>query len=344
MTPEYARRDVDLLFRALVSGRIDDRKKLLTLFFTLYPGVNDTGKYNPDWKYSTVEFVSNRALRAAGQTISEKIHSEVVWRTASDASSVGLAFEVVALMFLHMGTQGMEAIGIQTHCRELLKKSAPREAQLELGFCSYQQSMGSSGQFKPIVDASDESEFFVNVKQAGDTLKIDSTTSPGCVMLSSQSAVSFPPPGLANVDGMSGPRLGFQVTLQATHPPSGASYLKHRRELEVTANEDSIILFVVPYGRFKEGWTNYQHFKWKENKADGEEKDLPSNKRRRGASSEAKVAAPNDTIIPQSERSSAGKTFRQFVLSFTLSEMKTETDIAAPREGSFASTNCVSPN
>ena len=191
--------------------------------------------------------------------------------------------------------------------------------------------MGSSGKFKPIVDAADESEFFANVKQSGDTLKIDSTKSPDCVMLSSQSAVSFPPPGLANVDGMSGPRLGFQVTLQATQTPSGASYLKQRRELGVAADAESIILFIVPYGRFKEGWVDYQNFKWKENQADAEEEDLPSNKRRRGATSEGKVAAPNDNVIPPSERSRAGKSLRQFVLSFTLTETKTETDLAAPR-------------
>ena len=41
MTPANAKHHAQLLLEALVSGKIDDRKKMVTLFFTMYPGVND---------------------------------------------------------------------------------------------------------------------------------------------------------------------------------------------------------------------------------------------------------------------------------------------------------------
>ena len=88
MTPLHAKKDADLLLSALISGRLDDHKKLLTIFLTMYPGVDETGKYNPSVKYSTVEFVSHGALRAAGPTVFGKIHSDVVWRNSTGASSL----------------------------------------------------------------------------------------------------------------------------------------------------------------------------------------------------------------------------------------------------------------
>lgn len=63
----------------------------------MYPGNNALGEYDPDVRYSTVEFVSYGALRAAGQAVFEKINSDVVWRNSADASSVRLAYEAVVL-------------------------------------------------------------------------------------------------------------------------------------------------------------------------------------------------------------------------------------------------------
>lgn len=326
MNPANAKRHAQLLLQALANGKIDDRKKIVTLFFTMYPGVNDLGEYDPDVKYSTVEFVSHGALRAAGQAVFEKINSDVVWRNSTDASSVGLAFEAVALMFLHTGTEGMHKLGITVHCRELLKDQRPKTAKLHLGFCPYRQKLGST-EICPVVDVNDEQEFFEVVKKSGDTLNFSSATD--CVTISSNSAVSFPPPGLANVDGMSGPRLGFPATLQANHPPSGASYMKQRRALNVTTT--SAICFVVPHGRFTEGWSTYQNFRWKggETPEDGEK---PSNKRRRGTTSvtSAEMAA-RASVFSSADQTEARKSLRQFVISFTMAK-EPGTSIAAPRD------------
>jgi hypothetical protein len=331
MTLENAKRHERLLLSALTSARIDDRKKVLTLFFTIYPGVNEQGDYDPSLAYSTVEFVSRGALRAAGQVVFHQINSDMVWRNASDASSVGLAFEAVCLMFLHMGTKSMKDMGIKMHCRQLVKDGKPKKANLDLGFCPYAKKQGSS-QLTPIVDAADEPEFFQVVRSSGDTMTITST-SDGIVQLSSTSPVSFPPPGLANVDGMSGPRLGFQATLQENHPPSGAQYVFQRQNLGVMSNTTSAIVFTVPHRRYKEGWNWYQGFRWKDptRGGDDEEEDAtPSPKRRRGAAGTANQATSKVQVVSETERKKARESLQQFVLAFTLVE-KAQPLISAPR-------------
>lgn len=328
MTPLHAKKHSDLILTALTRGRIDHcLKDMVTIFFTMFPGVDTSGKYNPLLEFCTVEFVSYGALRAAGQTVFEKIQSDVVWRNATDASSVGLAFEAVALMFLHLGTRGMNDIGIQTQCRELLKDSDPRDARVELGYCPYENSDGST-KIVPVPEAANETEFFEAVRESGDTLQI--VTKSDTVVLASQSPVSFPPPGLANLDGMSGERLGFQVTLQTNHPPSGASFLKQREELQIPADKESVIVFVVPEGRYREGWTSRQNFKWKENNKSSSEEE-PLKKRRRGLAQEISVAASSSAkIIPQSQRAKAVRNLRQFVLSFNIARDSSGKSISAP--------------
>ena len=116
---------------------------------------------------------------------------------------------------------------------------------------------------------------------------------------------------------MSGPRLGFQATLQANHPPSGASYIKQRRALDVT--DTSAICFVVPHGRFKEGWSTYQNFRWKGGETN-EEEEMPSNKRRRGVTSATSATEDRAHVFSKADQSEARKSLRQFVVSFTLAK------------------------
>ena len=339
MTTDKATKHQELLFSALQDAKIDDRKKVVTLFFTLYPGVNDDGQDDPDIKYSTVEFVSRGALTAAGHVIFHQLTKNTLWRTRSDASSVGLAFEAVCLMFLHMGTKGMNEMGIEMHCRELLKGGGTKTAQLSLNHCPYATNNATntgSHELVPVVEAADETEFFKSVLDSGDQLDIED--SDGCVKITSNAPVSFPPPGLANVDGMSGLRLSYQMTLRKSHPPLGLQYIHQREELGVGIEKESVIVFTVPHYNFENGWTNYQHFMWKgEGQSDGDppSNDSPPNKkkRRRGTSSTHHATAGTAATrkINETQKSSARASLRQFVLAFTLNAAATANLVSAPQ-------------
>ena len=336
-----------LLFSALQDAKINDRKKVVTLFLTLYPGTDEAGNYDPDLHYSTVEFVSRGALKAAGHVIFHQLEQNIVWRNRNDASSVGLAFEAACLMFLHMGTKGMKDLGISMHCRELLRDGQNKPAVLDLQYCPYDTNQGSQ-ELIPVVEAANETEFYESVKAAGDQLEIsDSDT---LVTISSAAQVSFPPPGLANVDGMSGTRLNFQMTLQDNHPPLGSQYIHQREQLGLN-DEESLIVYAVPHYKYKHGWNNYQKFKWKKQ---GEEKegssDDPPRKRRRGASSldpaaAATAAAAASRSFSAMEMNRARTSLRQFVLAFTLDAEVVDTlKVSAPREAEEKTEAWVGPS
>ena len=145
------------------------------------PGADDTGECNPLLECCTVEFASQGTSRAAGQTAFKKIQSNIVWRNATDAFSVGLAFEAVVLMFLHVGMKGMKKMGIDTCCREFLKESIPQNAQLELRHCPCKNEDGTVI-VSSIVEVANETEFFKIVKKSSDTLQMG-TTSDGVTVI-----------------------------------------------------------------------------------------------------------------------------------------------------------------
>jgi hypothetical protein len=125
VTPDKASQHSRALLDALVEGKdFSDKstEKILTRFFTLRAGEDEKG-YNPTRRYTTLDFVSPGAIKAAGKIILEKIRKDFIWRGLDDASDIGLAFERVVLMFLAKGTAGMGSLGIQTRCRQLLKRS-----------------------------------------------------------------------------------------------------------------------------------------------------------------------------------------------------------------------------
>ena len=78
MTTANARRHADLLVRALSEPwTVNKDIKIISLFFTIRPGVDEDGHPSLLGEHSFVEFVSQRAVKAAGKVVYYEIRRRV---------------------------------------------------------------------------------------------------------------------------------------------------------------------------------------------------------------------------------------------------------------------------
>lgn len=320
VTPKKASVHSQALLDALADGQdFSDKStdKILTRFFTLRAGEDENG-YNPDRLYSTLDFVSPGATKAAGKIILDKIHKDYHWRNMSDASDIGLAFERVALIFLSQGTEGMRKLGIRTRCRQLSRESKTKRTNEEandeaddgakepplVSFVLHEKS-------EKIEQAPNKAAFEEEVRASGKGMTYDMTGSEE--QLESRKTLSLPPDGYSNVDGMVGSDLGTNATLQKNHSVSGPEYIRQRQAFGLGWDDIFALVFVVPPERFDSGWTSFQQFHW----ADDDEGSM--NRKRRKVAARTKTTPQSHRITPADQKR-ARDSMRQFVLTLEIIE------------------------
>lgn len=324
LTPAYANENSDALLSALAEGpgfSDQSQEKILTRFLTLRPGEDEDG-YNPSREYATVDFVSPGAAKAAGKIILRKIHHDVTWRGANDASDIGLAYERAVLIFLSLGDVGMEKIGIRTRCRRLVaSRAAGAKREIDTSdeeVVNVLLSLEAESSGEKMMESPDATSFERTVRENGCGMEFvddNDDDNDGLPTLWSDKPLVLPPDGYCNFDAMAGADLGINATLQKTHSVSGPEYIRQRQAYGLVDGDPFALVFVVPPERFENGWTTIQQFHWQ--KETGEA--TTSRKRRRVAGNKGAVSLNADQI-KERDKAKARSSIQQYVLTLEVDE------------------------
>lgn len=270
-----------------------------------------------------VGFVSLGAIEVGGRLIWDGLQEDTVWRNSANASAVGLAFERVVLTFLMKGDKGMESLGVQVTCRELLDpagKSGNKKQKLfgnQVGFslaaCDETAHDWLPDNRQDMTEIFSAAEFYKTVADSSSGLPDDGLVFDTNGNITCSAPLTLAPVGHAVSDGMCGRRVHFNSTLQKGHGIKGAAYITERKQLGLTT-EKSIMVFVVPEHRFHSDYNNRQLFDWTSgDKLAGEGSPTPGTK-------------PN-TSISEKDKAAARKSLSQYVLH--VSKRKESVDVVS---------------
>jgi hypothetical protein len=309
ITPARAVQYSRALLDALVDGKYfndNSTEQILTRFFTLRAREDENG-YNPTRRHATLDFVSPRAIKAAGKIILDTVRKDSLWRDSDGAPDISLVFERVVLVFLAQGTEGMSRLGVKTRCKQLLshrplkpddeaKESSPTEASPFVR-CVL------NGSHDKIEEAPDNAALETEVNDSGKGMTFSENE------LASSKTLVLPPDGYSNFDGMAGANLGFTATLQKNHSVSGPEYIRQRKAFGLSPGEEFAHVFVVPPDRFDKDWCYFQNLSWTGDEA------ATNRKRRKVKAGATTQPAPQ---FSQSDKQKARESMLQFVLTLEI--------------------------
>ena len=205
----------------------------------------------------------------------------------------------------------MERLGIRARCRQLLttksgekRPGGDSQATSDVSFILYTTS-GCTEQ------AADSSAFETDVQRHGKGMTYKNS------ILATSKALSLPPDGYCNFDGMAGADLGLNATLQKNHTISGPGFIRQRVAYGLGEKDKFARIFVVPNNRFEQGWTACQQFQWS-----GDDDEATANRKRRLVRRSGRT--PGKTVqkkqITEKEKVAARDSMYQFVLTLEIEE------------------------